>query len=104
MPRDQFNKECIKTFLITSLNGFPLDTIITYGYRTYLQIIDEIGAKHQLYIFHIMGNLMKLINKRIHILERKIKSFKKNRRKQPKNTEIKSTMSLQTRWAVKRRQ
>ena len=75
--RDQFNKERIKSFLITSLTGFPLDTIITDGYRAYPQIIDEIGAKHQLCRFHIMENLMKPVNKRINILERKIKSYKK---------------------------
>ena len=79
ITKDQFNKEYIKSFFITSLNGFPLDTIITDGYRSYPQIIDEIGAKHQLCRFHIMENLMKPINKRINILERKIKSHKKKR-------------------------
>ena len=77
ITKDQFNKECIKSFFITSLDGFPLDTIITDGYRAYPQIIDEIGAKHQLCRFHIMENLMKPVNKRINILERKIKSFEK---------------------------
>ena len=77
ITRDQFNKEYIKSFFITSLKGFPLDTIITDGYRAYPQIIDEIGAKHQLCRFHIMENLMKPINKRVNILERKIKSFEK---------------------------
>ena len=77
ITRDQFNKEYIKSFLINSLTGFPLDTIITDGYQAYPQIIDEIGAKHQLCRFHIMENLMKPINKRINILERKIKSFEK---------------------------
>ena len=76
IPRNQFNKEYIKSFFITSLNGFSLDTIITDGYRAYPQIIDKIGAKHQLCRFHIMENLMKPINKRINILERKIKSHK----------------------------
>ena len=77
ITKDQFNKEYIKSFFITSLDGFPLDTIITDGYRVYPQIIDEIGAKHQLCRFHIMENLMNPINKRINILERKIKSFEK---------------------------
>ena len=39
--------------------------------------MDEIWAKHQLCRFHIIENLMKPINKRINILERKIKSHKK---------------------------
>lgn len=77
ITKDQFNKEYIKSFLIISLNGYPLDTIITDGYRAYPQIIDEIGAKHKLCRFHIMENLMKPINKKINILERKIKSHKK---------------------------
>ena len=77
ITRDQFNKEYIKSFLINSLTGLPLDTIITDGYRAYPQIIDEIGAKHQLCRFHIMENLMKPINKRINILKRKIKSIEK---------------------------
>ena len=64
ITKDQFNKEYIKSFFITSLDGFPLDTIITDGYRAYPQIIDEIGAKHQLCRFHIMENLMKPVKQK----------------------------------------
>ena len=78
ITKDQFNKEYIKSFFTTSLNGFTIDTIITDGHSAYPQIIDEIGAKHQLCRFHIMENLMKPVNKRINILNRKIKSLEKN--------------------------
>ena len=105
IPRNQFNKEYIKSFFITSLNGFSLDTIITDGYRAYPQIIDKIGAKHQLCRFHIMENLMKPINKRINILERKIKSHKnKIEENNQKNTDIKSKIPSQTRKTTKKRQ
>ena len=78
IAKNEFNKEFIKKFLIESLDGLPLDTIITDGHRAYPEIIDELGAKHQLCIFHIMSNLMKPINKRTGILKRKIESKEKN--------------------------
>lgn len=74
IEKKEFDKEYIKRFLTESLNGLPLDTIITDGHRSYPEIMDELGAKHQLCIFHIMSNLMKPLNKRVNILERKIES------------------------------
>ena len=70
IKKEDFNKEEIKKYLITSLKGLKLNTIITDGYAAYSEIIKEIGAKHQICTFHIMQNLMlplqKLINKRRH--------------------------------------
>ena len=41
-------------------------------------MIDKLGAKHQLCVFHLMSNLMKPLNKRAGILNRKIESKEKN--------------------------
>ena len=74
IQKNKFNKEYVKKFLTESLDGLPLDTIITDGYKSYPEIIDELGVKHQLCIFHIMANLMKPLNKRLNTLNRKIES------------------------------
>ena len=80
------------------MNGLELNTIITDGYRTCPEIIDEIGAKHQLYTFHIMQNLMTPLNKKIRVLKNRIESHEKQiKKKQEKNRWFKITISIQTR-------
>ena len=91
IPKDQFNKEYIKEFFIDSLNGLELNTIITDGHRSYPEIIDELGAKHQLCTFHIMKNLMTPLNKKAHALEKRIESYEtKIQKKQEKIDELKA--------------
>ena len=75
VPKDEFDKDYIKMFFKESLNGLKLDTIITDGHRSYPEIIDELGAKHQLCRFHIMQILMKPYNKKVRALERRIESY-----------------------------
>ena len=74
IQKNEFDKEYVKKFLTESLNVLPLDTIITDGHKSYPEIIDELGAKHQLYVFHIMSNLMNPLNKRLNTLNRNIES------------------------------
>jgi len=62
IPKNQFNKEYIEMFLKESTANIKLDTIITDGYRSYPEIIEGLGAKHQLCTFHIMQNLMTKLN------------------------------------------
>lgn len=88
--KEEFTKETIKKYFKESLKGLKLNTIITDGYSAYLEIIEEIGAKHHSCTFHIMQRLMiplqKLLNKR----NRSIKSLKKtNRKNYRKNRRIK---------------
>ena len=71
---EKFDKDYIKSFLIESLSGLPLECIITDGHIAYPKIMDELGVKHQLCQFHIMQVLMKPLNKSINGLNSKIES------------------------------
>ena len=91
IPKDQFNKEYIEKFLKESTRGIKLNTIITDGHRSYPEIIERLGAKHQLCTFHIMQNLMIKLNPYIHKKERIIESLtKSNEIKEAKIEELKN--------------
>ena len=72
--KKEFDKNYIKKFFKQSLEELPLECIITDGHRSYPEIIDELGAKHQLCQFHIMKNLMQPLNNKIRSLKRTIES------------------------------
>lgn len=91
IPKEQFNKEYIEKFLKESTREIKLNTIITDGHRSYPEIIERLGAKHQLCTFHIMQNLMAKINPYINKKERLIKSLKQsNKNKEAKIEELKN--------------
>ena len=91
IPKDKFNKEYIKYFLTDSLKGLKLNTIITDGHRAYPEIIDELGAKHQLCRFHIMQTLMRPLTKKIRGLKRRIEGIEnKINKKQEKIDKLKA--------------
>ena len=95
ITKDQFNKEYIEKFLIESTKEIKLDTIITDGYRSYPEIIERLGAKHQLCTFHIMQNLMVKLNPYINTKQRLIESLTKaNKKKEAKIEELKSKITL----------
>ena len=95
ISKDQFNKEYIEKFLKESTEGIKLETIITDGYRSYPEIIERLGAKHQLCTFHIMQNLMTKLNPYINTKKRLIESLtKSNEIKEAKIEELKNKMHL----------
>lgn len=95
IPKNQFNKEYIEKFLKQSTDGIKLETIITDGYRSYPEIIERLGAKHQLCTFHIMQNLMTKLNPYINTKKRLIESLtKSNEKKEAKIEELKNEMPL----------
>ena len=95
ITKNQFNKEYIEKFLIESTKEIKLDTIITDGYRSYPEIIERLGAKHQLCTFHIMQNLMVKLNPYINTKQRLIESLTKaNKKKEAKIEELKSKITL----------
>ena len=95
IPKNQFNKEYIEKFLKQSTDGIKLKTIITDGYRSYPEIIERLGAKHQLCTFHIMQNLMTKLNPYINTKKRLIESLtKSNEKKEAKIEELKNEMPL----------
>lgn len=75
IPRENFNREYVKMFLSTSLDGLDVEYIITDGDRMYPGIINELRYTQQRCTFHIMKNLMDSLSKRHHSLRRKIKSL-----------------------------
>ena len=95
IPKNQFNKEYIEKFLKQSTGEIKLETIITDGYRSYPEIIERLGAKHQLCTFHIMQNLMTKLNPYINTKKRLIESLtKSNEKKEAKIEELKNEMPL----------
>lgn len=70
--KDDFNQETIKKFFKESLDGLKINTIVTDGYKAYEEIIEELGAKHQKCVFHIMENLMTPLQKLLNKMNRKI--------------------------------
>ena len=98
IPKNQFNKEYIEMFLKESTANIKLDTIITDGYRSYPEIIELLGAKHQLCTFHIMQNLMTKLNPYMNTKKRLIESLTKaNGKKEAKIEELKKRNALKKR-------
>lgn len=75
IPRENFNREYVKMFLSTSLEGLDVEYIITDGDNMYPRIINELGYTQQRCTFHIMKNLMDSLSKRHNSLRRKIKNL-----------------------------
>lgn len=102
IPKDKFNKEYLEKFLKESTRGIKLNTIITDGHRSYPEIIERLGVKHQLCTFHIMQNLMIKLNPYIHKKERIIKSLtKSNETKEAKIEELKNKIPSKRRKTQK---
>ena len=93
--KDQFSKEYIETFLKKSTEGIKLEAIITDGYSAYKEIIENLGAKHQLCTFHLMHNLMTDLNPIINRKQRKINSLtEQNEKKKNKIEELRKEQPL----------
>ena len=56
IKKEDFDKSVVESFLESSLIGLPKEAIITDGSPAYPEIIDNIGIKHQLCVFHIIKN------------------------------------------------
>lgn len=98
IPKNQFNKEYIEMFLKESTANIKLDTIITDGYRPYPEIIELLGAKHQLCTFHIMQNLMTKLNPYINTKKKTHRITNKSKwEKRSKNRRIKKRNALKKR-------
>ena len=83
VTKDDFNQKTLKKFFKESLKGLKIKTIVTDGYKAYEEIIEELGAKHQKCVFHIMHGLMNPLQK---ILNKKNKKIKDLETKITKNT------------------
>lgn len=56
IDKKDFDKSIVKSFLESSLSALPREALITDGDPMYPEIIEKIGIKHQLCIFHIIKN------------------------------------------------
>lgn len=54
LDKEDFGKKMVGAFLESSLEGIPQEAIITDGDRMYAEILEKIGVKHQICIFHVI--------------------------------------------------
>ena len=65
----------MESFLDSSLEGLPKDVLITDGASMYQKIIDKMGIKHQLCIFHVLKNHHESLFRSIRRLARRIRTI-----------------------------
>ena len=75
--KEDFDKDLLESFLESSLSGLPKEAMITDGLSMYPDIIDKMGMKHQLCIFHIIKNHHSKTYKSIAKLSRRIRTIQK---------------------------
>ena len=78
IEKEDFDKIMVEAFLESSLMGLPKEAIITDGSSMYREIIDRIGIKHQLCVFHILKNHHSKTYKRISAVSRRIRTIYSN--------------------------
>lgn len=78
IEKTDFDKNIVEAFLESSIAGLPQEAIITDGSSMYREIIDKIGIKHQLCIFHVIANHHLKIYKRISAIARRIRTIYNN--------------------------
>ena len=78
IEKTDFDKNIVEAFLESSIAGLPQEAIITDGSSMYREIIDKIGIKHQLCIFHVIANHHSKIYKRISAIARRIRTIYNN--------------------------
>lgn len=66
-----------KHFLDSSLVNLPKEALITDGAPAYPEIVDKIGMKHQLCVFHILKNHHSKTFKSIGKVSRRIRTIDK---------------------------
>ena len=77
VPKEDFDKNLVESFLESSLTGLPKEALITDGAPAYPDIVDKIGIQHQLCIFHILKNHHSKTYKTIAKIARKIRTTNK---------------------------
>ena len=75
IPRKEFDRNYIKSFIEEALSGLNYHTVVTDGDKRYKKILKELGLNQQRCIFHSMQNLMSKLNPVHNRLKRKIKSI-----------------------------
>ena len=95
ITKEDFNQKTLKKFFKESLKGLKIKTIVTDGYKAYEEIIEELGAKHQKCVFHIMQGLMTPLQKILNKKNKKIKTLEiKISKKTAKINELKEKIPI----------
>lgn len=75
--KEDFDKNLVEAFLESSLAGLPKEALITDGAPAYPDIVDKIGIRHQLCVFHIIKNHHSKTFKSISRVSRRIRTIYK---------------------------
>ena len=78
VEKEDFDKDTVQSFLESSLSGLSKEALITDGAPMYPTIIDKIGIKHQLCIFHIIKNHHTKTFRNISRVARRLRTINKN--------------------------
>lgn len=78
IEKEDFDKNAVESFLESSLSGLPQEALITDGASMYRDIIDKLGIKHQLCIFHIIKNHHTKTYRNISRVSRRIRTIYSN--------------------------
>ena len=77
MHKEDFDKNVVEAFLDSSLENLPKEALITDGAPAYPEIVDKMGMKHQLCVFHIIKNHHTKTFKPIGKVSRRIRTIDK---------------------------
>ena len=79
LHKKDFDKNVVESFLESSLSGLPKEALVTDGALAYPEIVDKVGIRHQLCVFHILKNhhsktypKISRVSKRINTINSKI--------------------------------
>ena len=75
IEKEDFDKNVVEAFLESSIAGLPKEALITDGASMYRDIVDKIGIKHQLCVFHIIKNHHSKTFKNISRVSRRIRTI-----------------------------
>ena len=75
--KEDFDKNVVEAFLDSSLENLPKEALITDGAPAYPEIVDKMGMKHQLCVFHIIKNHHTKTFKPIGKVSRRIRTIDK---------------------------
>lgn len=78
IEKEYFDKKVVEAFLESSITNLPKEALITDGAPIYPDIIDKIGIKHQLCVFHILKNHHDKTYKNISRIARRIRTINNN--------------------------
>ena len=75
--KEEFDQKYVKKFLEPLIKEFEIEIVVTDGHNMYPSILEELGVKHKLCIFHVMQSFCRKIIGKIVSYNKKIKKLEK---------------------------